>query len=168
MIAESNLSTDYGVVFYDSAPRNSGLCGDYDPLPDLHVMRDLNQIVYLRAGPDPSRSQRTSIHRGVASNFHIVLQDYRADLGELDLRPAVEYIPETIATYDGSRVKDYAIAQLSTGIEHHLRIQDALSANDATISYHHAGVKNGSLPDARAIADDCMRPEVYAIFDPGR
>src|SRR5256885_13091594 len=62
VIAETYLAADDRVRLDDGAPRYAGLRRDDHALADLHVVPDLDEVIYLRPAPDRKSTRLNSSH----------------------------------------------------------------------------------------------------------
>jgi hypothetical protein len=75
---ESCLPGQYHVVLYDCTPSQANLRHHQTTFPDAYVVRDLHEVVYLRALPYHSVTQTSSIDRAVCSNLNVIFNDTAA------------------------------------------------------------------------------------------
>src|SRR6187549_3894918 len=61
VVAHTDLTANYAIVFDHSTAGNTGLRGDDNPFTYLDVVGDLDQIVDLCAFADPRFTQRSTI-----------------------------------------------------------------------------------------------------------
>ena len=85
--------------------------------PSVDVVRDLDEVIDLRALADNGRPERAAINRHVGAEFHIVANDHVADLRHLAMDAVIEHVAEAVRADDGAGVDAHAIADLGVGIE---------------------------------------------------
>src|SRR5206468_9284182 len=92
---------------------------------------DLDQVIDLGAFADDGRAERAAINRHVGPNLHVVANDNVANLRHFAMDTAVEHVTETIRADDRAGVDADAMADLSAGIESHVRKEVHLLAEQA-------------------------------------
>ena len=116
---------------------------------DVHVVRDLNQIVEFDAIFQDGVTQGPSVHAGVGANFHIVADADRAEL--FDLVPAALH---------GRKAK-------AVGANDHATVQDTAITQDAVVANGDVGRQACVGTDAGASPDDGMGANFNAIAQHG-
>ncbi len=107
-------------------------------LPDGAVVPDMNQIVDLRAAPNPRLSQRSAVDRRIRSNLNIVLNHQPALLRKDQVLPRLPAarIAKSRRAQHGPRLHDHAVPQHGSGMHHHTSHQVAIAPDRYTILQH--------------------------------
>jgi hypothetical protein len=80
VIADADLPSHDNIVFDGDAAGEAGLSGDYNVLPDLTVVADVDQVIDFCAATDAGFVERAAVDGGVGPDFDIVFNDETADL----------------------------------------------------------------------------------------
>ena len=137
---DAHLPRQHDVVLDRRAAGDADLRGQQRPAPDRDAVRDLHEVVDLRARADARLADRGPIDRRVGADLHVVLDDQVGVLRDLGVRavgPLDE--AEAVAAEDGAVLHDDAVAE-----------DDALADRDVR-------VQHAVLADPRARADDDVR-----------
>src|ERR1700676_3902147 len=102
MPRQAYLAAENNVVSQLRAPGNAGLRDDQAMLADGHVVRNLDQVINLRAFADDRRTERSPINGHVRADFHVIANDHVANLRHLAMETAVEHVTEAIRSNDRS------------------------------------------------------------------
>ena len=82
MSCSTAVSRNVHPVSDNSASCNARLRRDATILADNHVVRDLHEVIQLRATLDVRRREGCPVNGGIRANFHVILNNYRSDLGD--------------------------------------------------------------------------------------
>jgi hypothetical protein len=132
VVRNSDLTADNHFPAQNAAAGDARLRGNNGVLADLHVVRDLNQIIDFYAAADVGRLERSAVDGSVCSNFHIVPDMHRADLGKLPMAPFTINISETVGADNDTGVNLDAIPELRTGVQSYPWMQPAILAHART------------------------------------
>jgi hypothetical protein len=81
MIGDSDLAGKHDVVLHGTAAGDAGLCHHDAVAADLHVVRDLHEVVDLRPLADDGVARRAAVHRGVGADLDVVSDAAPAEVG---------------------------------------------------------------------------------------
>ncbi len=114
---QSDLPAENHVVAQLGAPGDADLRDDDAMLTHGHVVRDLDEVIYLGAFADDGRPERAAINRHIRAQLHVVADDHAADLGHLAVDAVIEHVAEAIRADDRAGVDAHPVADLGVGIE---------------------------------------------------
>src|SRR5579883_2356189 len=132
---------------------------------DPHVLRDLYEIVDLRAFADHRIVERTAIDRRIRSDLDIVLKDHPADLRHFQMIALAGHETESILADRRAGVNDDAIADESIG-NAYPRANCAIAPDLDVRSDNDIGPHNGIGANLRIGADDRARIDDHVVLDP--
>src|SRR5258708_1911816 len=81
LVADTDLTSDHGVILDDHAAGDAGLSGNDDVTSNAAVVADMHHVVELGAITDGSDSESCAIDTGIGANFDVI-----TDLDAPDLR----------------------------------------------------------------------------------
>jgi len=84
--------------------------------PNDDVVRNMHEVVDLRALADDRGPKGSAIDGRVGADLHIVVDDHVADLQHLAVTALVEHVTVTIRADDGAGVDCHTVADLTLGI----------------------------------------------------
>ena len=160
------------------AARDAHLGDDDAALPDLDVVRDLDQVVDLAPGADSRRPGGGAVDRDVRADLHVVPDLHDSHLGKLPVHVAVADEAEPVAPDDRSGVHDDAIPQHArfadghVGIEQHLvpqprpRAHVAARLDDRARADLGPGLDHRVRTDRGVLGDDGVRGDDGGGMDP--
>ena len=67
---------DNAIILDRNAARNSRLGRYHTALADVHVMADLNKIIYFRTFADPGLAESSAVDACICSDLDVVLDNY--------------------------------------------------------------------------------------------
>ena len=146
--------------------RNSGdTAGDKDAVvvADHHVVRDLHQVVDLRALAHDGGPERSPINGHVRAKLHIIADDDIADLRHLAMDGAVLHIAKAVRADDRAGVDAHPLADLRVRVERDIREQHDPVAQQAVVGHEVAAMQRRAGPDPDAFADDAVRPDLDLV-----
>ena len=79
---------------------------------DDHVVRDMHEIINLRALANDGGAQRTAVNGCVGADLHVVVDDDIADLQNFSVTAFVEHVAITVRTDNSSGVNAHATTDL--------------------------------------------------------
>ena len=123
-------------------------------------MRDVHQVVNLRALADDGGPEGAAINGGVRADFHVVVNDDVADLKHLAMAALVEHIAVAVRADDRAGVDGNAMPDLAFGINHHVRKQADIVAQLAVAADMIAAQERGARADFYARADHAVRSDM--------
>src|ERR1700733_1472396 len=95
-------------------------------LAQIAVMRDVADVVQLRAGANVRRGQGRSINRAIAADLDAVADDDIAEMRDFArLARGIHRITKPVAANAGVRMNLAIIADLASRPHEHVRMQDA-------------------------------------------
>jgi hypothetical protein len=139
---DANLSGQNNSISDFAAPGDAHLGYDNGFLAHVNIVSDLNLVIDFRSSTDAGLAQGRPIHGGVGPDFHIVLNNHSADLG--DFKHIITALSET----EPITAQDY------TGMQNHPVAEDTSGHNGAV------GGNDAILPDTAAFTD--IRPAGYS------
>ena len=123
-------------------------------------MRDLHEVVDLRAGLDARLPHRRPVDRGVGADLDVVFDDDAADLRDLLVRAVgVAREAEAVAADHRAVLHDHAVAELHALADRHARMQDAVVADAGVRTDDDVGVDDRAGADPGARLDDGERAD---------
>src|SRR5437899_173973 len=126
MTRDADLAGQRYVTAHPRAARDSHLRDDNAVFSDDHVVRDLHQVVDLRAPADDGGPQRPPVDRDVRPDLHVVVNHDVADLRHFTMNPLMEHVTESIRADDRAGVNGDALADLRAGIKYDARKQESV------------------------------------------
>src|SRR5438309_1658273 len=123
MSADARLSGKHNVIAQPGTSRDTRLPDDQTMLADLHVVRDLDEVVDLCSFADDRRPQCAPIDGHTRADLHVIADDDIADLWHFAMDAVVQHVAVTVRTDDGTGVDTDAVADLSARINGHVREQ---------------------------------------------
>ena len=111
---------------------------------DFHVVRDLDQVVNLRALADDRRAERAAVNRHVRADFHVVANDDVADLRHLAVNAAVQHVTETVRADHRAGVNADAPADFRARINRDVRKQVHVLAQLGIVADEIAGLQDAT------------------------
>src|SRR5690348_7063234 len=125
----------------------------------LHVVADLYEVIDLGASANARGGKLRAIDADAGADFHIVLDNDRADLRNfLVLRP-VPPIAKTVRPQDAAGMDDHALADREAFAECNVGEQLAVIADGDIVADINAGVQDAAGADAGALADEDERAD---------
>ena len=112
MAGDGRLPGENDVVPQLGAARDAGLRDEDAIVADLHVVRNLHQVINLRALADDRRAERATIHGHIRADFDVVADDHIADLRHLAMNGAVKHVTKSIRADDRARMDANSFADL--------------------------------------------------------
>src|SRR2546430_5652264 len=149
VIAETHLSANYAIIFNRYAATDTGLRCDHNPLANVAVMTDMNQIVDLRAATDPRAAQSRAIDAGICPQLNIIFNDNRADLRKLVIANVVAHVPKSIGAYDYAGMQNDPISNRHSVFEKYVWVNHAIVADCNVVANLCAGTDLRPGPDLR-------------------
>ena len=73
-------------------------------LADGDIVRDLDEVIDLRAFADNGRPERAAVNRDIRAQFHVIADDHIADLWHLAMDAVIEHVAEAIRANDRAGV----------------------------------------------------------------
>src|SRR5438046_85619 len=109
MIAHSYLSPDNAIVLDHGASGDARLGRNYDSFSNLHIMRDLDEIIYLGSFAYAGFAESSAIYARISTDFDVVFNYDRADLRKLNVSIGSANISKTVRTEYRAGVKNYPV-----------------------------------------------------------
>ena len=141
-----------------------GLIEEFDmkqALTDLRTMTRLAsqghaQVAELRAATDSCLFKRTTVDRGICSNFDVIFDNEPTLLRKLRVLACglVAHVAEPIRTKHCPGVHGDAVAEFGAGIEHHARIEAAISTDAHSRADDNTGIDPRIRTNAGSFLDN--------------
>src|SRR5262249_37312166 len=130
MTGDADLPCQDDVVFDDGAAGNADLRGQQHPPADADAVRDVNEVVDLRAGLNARFADGRSIDRAVRADLDVVLDDDGGGLRDLEMR-AIRLLreAEALAADDHAVVEDDAVTDNGPLADRGMRANHAVVAD---------------------------------------
>src|SRR5207248_9935233 len=109
-VADGGLAAEDDAGAEGDRAGQSYLADDDAMRADLAVVGDLNEVVDLGAAADFGAAEFGAIDADARADFHVVLDDHRADLGNFHVLLAVPAIAEAVGAEHRAGGDGYAIA----------------------------------------------------------
>ena len=129
-------------------------------LADFHVVRDLDEIINLRALADDGRAERAAVNRHVRADLHVIADDDVANLRNFAVDAAVQHVAESVRADDRAGVDADAMADFRARINCHVRKQIHVVAELRIVADKIAALQNRVRANLHALAHGAMRPDV--------
>src|SRR5713226_2642013 len=108
MTQYTGAPADHTTLADDRAAGDAYACGDSGMVADLHVMRDLDQVIQFHAVADNGVAQRAPVDGGISPNLDIIADNNAPQLRHLYPRFAVVGIAKTVAADHYAGMNDAA------------------------------------------------------------
>jgi hypothetical protein len=116
VIAESDLTTDHGLIFNYYTSTDSCLCRNHNALANVAVMSYMDHVVELRTTTNSSTTKRCAIDTRMGADLHVVFNYNGSDLRELVIAHFVAHVSKAIRADANASVKNHSIADRNTVI----------------------------------------------------
>src|SRR5208282_1364972 len=156
MSGKTGLSGEDDVFAELATAGDAHLRDDQGAFANFDVVRDLHEVINLRAFADDRRAERAAVNR------HVVADDDVADLRHLAVNVAVLHVTEAVRTNHRAGVNAHALADFRVRINSDVRKQIHVVGQLAVVADKIAGLQDRPRADAHALADNTMRPDVRA------
>ena len=153
---DRRMTTNGDKITDSRRSRYADLGCDHAMRADLHVVRHLNEVIEFCSFADNRRPHRSTIDRGIGSNFDIIFDYHAADLGNFDVPPFKKGEPKAILANRSAGMNNNAVANngvCNRGVGSDIAI---LPDPDAGSDYC-VRSDTGEVADARAWANECTR-----------
>jgi hypothetical protein len=127
---------------------------------------DLDEVVYLCAGPDSGLADGGAVDAGIGLDFNRVLKDGRAGLE--DLVPASVGLlceAEAVGADDGSVLEDDVVAELAVLANDRVGMREEVVAGADVRIDDDVGEDDGVVPEGDVVADDGVCADVCVGAD---
>src|SRR5262245_30873676 len=125
---------------------NAGLADDHAMPADHHVVPDLHEIINFGALTDHGVLQRAAIDAAVGADFHVIVDDHPADLGDLEMTLRPHGKAKAVLADAHARVQDHAVADDG--------VRQADPRSDVAALAHHDAVADEGTRGHRGIGTD--------------
>src|SRR5206468_2315509 len=119
MSLEAGLASDDDAILDARRARYADLRRDQAETSDANVVREMHQVVDLRARADHGVVDASPIDRGAGADFDIILDDATTHMRNLLVPVVAIHVSEAVGADDGSRVHEHALADLGSGVRGH-------------------------------------------------
>src|SRR3990167_9148730 len=158
-------TADQAIAPDHRAAGDGGASGDGGMRADAHVVRNLYLVVQLHPLLDHRVVQRTAVDGGVRAYLDIVADHHATDLRNLDPAPLVHRDAETVRADHRAGMRDQVIADHAVMINHHMRIQPGMTADDRIRADATALADYAECSYRRAFADHHHRGDADRRID---
>src|SRR5574340_1086952 len=134
MIGQTCLTADHHVASQGRTPCDADLRHENSVFTHHHVVCDLHQVVDLGSSFDHGVSEGGTIDGHVGAQFHIVLDDHAAELGNFLVPSLVLNVVEAVAADDRSAVDDHAGSEAAAFAHHHIRVEQGIVADHRVVA----------------------------------
>src|SRR5690606_36306360 len=149
MTDDPDLPAEHAVL-HDLGGTRDHICrSDVRVLADLHVVRDMDQVVEFHAFAQDGAAERSAIDRTVRADLHIILDHHVADLRDLLAATRSRGETDTIAA------------------DHCAAVNDTVLSDYAIRVGLHPGENDRALTDRHIVADEALRMDLHVVPDPG-
>src|SRR6202167_1739389 len=161
MFANADLASEHHLILNHNAAGKPSLRRDHHILSQAAVVADVHQVIDLRSLPNARFIERSAVDRRVSADLYIVLDHQPAHLGKFLVASTLRIanVSEAIASENGARMHNHAVAQRSACIDRDLRINFAVPPN------LHPSRNRATGADPRALADFRVRPDNAVLPD---
>ena len=104
---------------------------DQAVLANLNVVCNVHQIVNLAPLSNDGWPKSAAVDGSVCANLHIVMNDDDPHLQHLAVPTFIKHIAVSIGANHCAGVNAHAVAHLASGIDHHVRMEPRVIANNA-------------------------------------
>src|SRR3954470_7075047 len=147
--AHAGLPRDNAAILDAHRSRDPDLRHDEAEAPDPTVVRDVHEIVDLRAGANHGVVDAAAIDRRVRANLDVVFDDATTDVRNLVMAATAKNVTEAVGAKPRAGMHDYPLTDHHSGVCRDGRIQVTLR------THVHVG------------AEDDMRVDHDIVLDPG-
>src|SRR5688572_25537447 len=138
MTGDADLTRKHDATTDAGASGNADLRGDQRVLANLNAVRNLHEVVDLRAGAYAGLPDRRAIDRRIRPDLDVVFDHDGRALGDLAMRavPAGDE-PETVAADDGAVLHDHTLADRAALAHRYARVKNTVVADRCAGTEHH-------------------------------
>ena len=123
VVGDPRLASDHDMMAGRTAACDAHLGHDDIVFADLHVVRDLDEVIHFRPSPDNRSAEGGTVNRDVRSQLDIIFDDHRPDLGDLMMAALMLEKAEAVAADHRPRMDDDPVADHHAFSNRHVRIQ---------------------------------------------
>jgi len=137
----------------------------------LDVVGDLDEVVDLGPAPDTGLAEGRPIDRAVGADFHVILDDDGAGLGDFLMSPILAFdIAEAVRSDNHAAVKNDIVSDTDVFADGDVRIDDAVLADPHPWKDRHQRKEDRPVPDLGLVPDHRQGPDgdVPSDFGGGR
>ena len=145
MTGDTHLASKHAPLAHLGAAGYAHLSRHHGVTADLIVVGYLHQVVQLDTGVHYSSSHNGSIHAGIGSYLHIVLDDGHTYLRYLVVPSLCGLEAEAVCTYHTTCMQDAAAAYLAVVIDHCIAVDFRIVAHLHILAQANMGVKHAAL-----------------------
>ncbi len=136
-------------------------------LPDLYIVGDLDQVINFGSFPDAGRSDGTAVNTAVAANFHIILQDYIAQLRNLLKTIFCRLETEAIGANYSVAVHDAVITNHTVVVDPDPAVQNTVFTDLHIFTDIHMGIHLRTIADFYLLGYTGERTHIYILTNGG-
>src|SRR5262245_44788525 len=140
----AGLAAHHDKVAQFGGPGNAGLADNHAMPADHHVVPDLHEIINFAALADDGVLERPAIDAAIGADFHVIVQNDAADLGDLEVALRPHGKAKAVLADAHARVQNDAVAD--DGVRHADPRSDvaALADHDAVADEGTGGHRRGA------------------------
>ncbi len=147
LAGQHDIATDLGGAGYTDLSDNNGIFTNYD------IVGDHDEIVDFYSPADPGFPQSTAIDGAIGTDFHIVLDDDDAELGNFIKCGAIRSEAEAIGPNYRATVNDNTISQNAVIIHGDIGVESRVSTDGYTLTENHSREKINPVTQGNIITD---------------
>ena len=131
-------------------------------MPDLHIMRYLDQVIQLGAAFNSSAAHSGAVNSGIGAYLHVILNEHLTQLGHFFKGTVLlGGKAEAVRAYHASRVYDHSFAQYGFVIYAGMRMNLAVVADGHVRSDVGIGIYFYVIANDRVFADVGERAYIH-------
>src|SRR5262249_28325062 len=154
VIGDADLPRDHDVVARTRRAGDADLADDQVVPADAAIVRDLHEVVDLRAAPDKRYRERAAVDRRAGADLDVVLEFDRTELRNLLMLAGVEPIAEAVRPDHGVGVNEDAMTDNRPVIQHRVRVDDDIIAEPTIRSDDGPAMNRAARPNRAVRAND--------------
>src|SRR5690554_6915278 len=168
MVLDPGLTGQGHPVLQTGAAGNPGLGHHQVVLANLHIMPDLNQIIDFRSPFDQGRTGCCPVHGYIGPDFHIILNNYPAGLGDYKMSSLVRHITKTVAADDSARMNYYPLPQQRTAFDYGIGVDLCIITNLRLLFNYRSRMDDHPVTNGYIFADKDQRADVttFSVLEP--
>src|SRR5579871_1796876 len=168
MSRNSRLRGDDTIISQARAAGETHLAHHQTMPADGHVVRDMYEVVDLRALADDRGTEGATVNGRVGADLHIIMDDHVTDLQHLAVAAFVEHVAVAIRANDGASMDSDAMANLGLRVDDDIGEQTCVVANLAVVTDVIPAQKCGTRAQSHTGADHAVRPDMRRGINLGR
>jgi hypothetical protein len=126
MISEASLTADHDISADSRASSDAHLCDKDAMLSDSDIVGNLDQVIDFGPLFDQGMAEGSTVDRHIRTEFHIVLNDHVAELGDLMVSALMLNITEPVSSNDRTAMDDHTSTKATAFADHDIGIENAI------------------------------------------